>query len=81
MKDHDAYLRELRRRQYIIVRRTKSNHVRVFCPYGCLVGTHSMNGGSDGRSLENFKADVRRHELWHREQQLTGEQQSQHVQR
>jgi hypothetical protein len=65
-KDHDQYLRELRRQGYITVRKIHSNHLRVFCSCGALVSTHPVNGGSDHRGLLNFKAEVRRHELWHR---------------
>jgi hypothetical protein len=79
VKEHDAYLRELRRQRYIIVRKPKSGHVRVFCPCGQLVSTHSVNGGSDGRGMANFKAEVRRHELRH-SNGLPREQQREHVQ-
>ena len=65
-KDHDHYLRELRRQGYITVRKIHSNHLRVFCPQGHLVATYPVNGGSDHRNLLNFRADVRRHELGHR---------------
>lgn len=78
MKEHDAYLRELRRRRYIIVRKPRSGHLRVYCPHGCLAAIHSLNGGSDYHALSNFKADIRRHELRH--ENLAGEQQRQHVQ-
>lgn len=76
MKDQDAYLRELRRNGYITVRGTHTSHLRIFCPKGHLVGTHSGTG-SDWRGLLNFKAEVRRHEQWHCS---AGEQQSKHVQ-
>ena len=66
MKEHAAYLRELRRDGYITVRKIHSKHLRVFCPQGHLVSTHPVNGGSDYRGLLNFKSDVRRHELGHR---------------
>lgn len=65
-KDHEQYLRELRRQGYITVRKKHSNHLRVFCPHGHLVSTRPVNGGSDYRGLRNSQAEVRRHELWHR---------------
>lgn len=65
MKEHAAYLRDLRQQGYLTVRKIHSNHLRIFCSRGHLVATHSANGGSDGRSLMNFKAEIRRHELWH----------------
>ncbi len=66
-KDHEQYLRELRRQGYVTVRKAHSNHLRVFCPQGHLVSTHPVNGGSDYRGLRNFQAEVRRHELGHRD--------------
>jgi hypothetical protein len=66
-KDHEQYLRELRRQGYVTIRKTRSNHLRVFCPQGHLVSTHAVNGGSDYRGLRNFQSEVRRHELWHRD--------------
>lgn len=78
MKEHDAYLRELRRQGYITTRKMRSNHLRIFCPDGHLVSTHPVNGGSDWRGLRNFQAEVRRHELWHHR---SGEQQGEHEQR
>jgi hypothetical protein len=75
VKEHEAYLRELRRRRrFIIVRKTRSGHVRIFCPHGLLVAVHSMNGGSDHRALKNLQADVRRHAC------LACKQQGEHVQ-
>jgi hypothetical protein len=62
-KDHDQYLRELRRQGYVTVRKIHSNHLRIFCPRGHLVAVHSINGGSDRRGLRNFQAEVRRHDL------------------
>ncbi len=69
MKEHNSYLRELRRSGYITVRKTRSNHLRIFCPDGHLVATHPVNGGSDYRGLLNFQAEVRRHELRHHSEQ------------
>jgi len=77
MKEHDQYLRELRRQGYITIRRIHSNHLRIFCPCGDLVSTHPVNGGSDYRALLNFRAEVRRHELRH----SAAEQQGEHEQR
>lgn len=65
MRDHDQYLRDLRRQRYIITRKPRSGHVRIFCPHGCLVAVHSANGGSDRFALSNLKADVRRHSATH----------------
>lgn len=61
MQHQDQYLRELRRQGYIITRSLRTSHLKIYDRHGCLVAVHSGNGGSDRRSLDNLKADIRRH--------------------
>lgn len=74
MRDHDQYLDELRRRGYTTRRSLGTGHLKIYDPYGHLVGVHSGNGGSDRRSLKNLQADIRRHVC------LAAEKQGQHEQ-